>query len=492
VTTLTVTATLSVAESLRVSVNGPAVTVGTVLRVGAEIGSGGFGTVSACTVAGASAPAGAIVVKQFSGNGADPRRNADVVADLHRALELLTTDWTPHCWGVPYWVGNVISATGQQGVAWVGADLSARGFEPLADLLEDRQDDLIAQPLPRRLELVAHFAAGQVVRDAAGFVHADINPENVFVNLATGHVQVIDVDSGVVRWAGTELPLTTGKADEFLAPEIINAAGVPDITVVGPDSERWATGLTACILLLGVHPLFFLRTLGPVAIAGYAQRYTWPVIAPHDPLYQPTNDAFYRGWRRTVDQLPDTVTGVIQQLLGPGYTTPALRPDPQAWLDSLTAEPPTIELISYPRVVHQHTAFAISWTTHRAATVELTSSRNPRRYGPYPPNGVAQIVLSATGDTITLTARNAFGETTATTDAILVLRRPALPQSLTPSVHPARPSLAPLAVSAVRPSTKHAATPLPLKHWLARNAIRPARPLHHPLGPIAALLKHCP
>jgi len=241
-----------------------------------------------------------------------------------------------------------------------------------------------------------------------------------------------------------------------------------------------------------VHPLFFLRTLGPVAIAGYAQRYTWPVIAPHDPLYQPTNDAFYRGWRRTVDQLPDTVTGVIQQLLGPGYTTPALRPDPQTWLDSLTAEPPTIELISCPRVVHQHTAFAISWTTHHAATIELTTSHNTRTYGPYPPNGVAQIVLSTTGDNITLTARNAFGETTATTDAILVLRRPALPQPLTSSVHPARPQLAPLAVSAVRPGTRHTTTPRPIQHRPTPTAIRPVPPRHHPLRPVTTVFKHRP
>ena len=154
--------------------------------------------------------------------------------------------------GLPFWVGEV-KFQNKLTIALISLDLEPLGFAQFQHVLEANRKRYCSLDLGKRVKLARSFAMGYAILEKLGFLHADVNTENVFINLETCEVLLIDFDAGVLRVNGDELPQTPGKPNEFLAPEIKNAAGV-DISKFNEAAELWSVGFMIHTLIFGVHP----------------------------------------------------------------------------------------------------------------------------------------------------------------------------------------------------------------------------------------------
>lgn len=465
---LTVADTLSSLPALQLATSCPAVQPGASVELLAEYGAGGFGTVFSCRLPGA--PGTAVVVKVFR----DGAANTAVIADLHQALHGRgSSDW-PLLVGVPYWAGTVRTPGGDITYAWIGQDLRHAGLEPLDHILEDplRWQALLALRLEERVELAADLAEGYAALEQEQFVTADLSPDNVAVDLAGRRAVLLDVDSGALLSAG-RAPLTAGKAGEFLAPELLNSAGVPDPARVSAASERWSVGFVLAHLLFGAHPLFFLRNTGHATLRAYAASHTWPELPAGSPLAAPANTAAYQQWRSEADQLPAAVQEAFAALVGPGVDTPAARPSAADWLAALCAPtgPPTFTVLSLqPTAVLLGASTQLVWEAPLGCNVHLEGDGDLPRQG-------SMTLFPTHSTTLRLRAGNRHGTvlhilplavfTVPARCSVTAIQRPVrpaparVPVAVPVATFPSRPRMRPAA--AVRPPARLARSVA--QHW---------------------------
>lgn len=474
---LQVVDTRSDQHDLRSAAGAPAIKAGDELVPVAELGSGGFGTAYAARSASGGTP---LVVKLFHGAGTD---NVNVVHRLHDALAATagagaTSDWARHLPGVPFWTGVVGDDRGQHRPAWVGVDLTARGFHALSDVLEDPVlwERLLMLPLADRLAMAADYAEGARLLEAARFRHADQGCENTFVHLGEHRAVMIDVDSGVVQARGDEIALTAGKNDEFVAPELRNAQGLADPAGVGIGSERWALGFVLGYLVVGAHPLFFLRSTGLDVLDAYARGYRWPALNPGDPLASRENAAAFAAWQVEVGNIPADVAGTFADLVGGGLRDPGRRPSPEDWLAALTgtAAVPELTVTVVPEVAVLGETVTLRWSTRGATHVEVDGARH---------GSIGALVLAPTRtQRHRVVAHNRHGGT-AEVVSVTVVR---LPPPGRPAPPLSRPDVATPSPSATvwRPDVQLLPAARPPVRLSVRGSLRPrlARPLCGRLG----------
>lgn len=418
-TVVRVASTLAEHPGLRDAGGSISPTAGSVLTVLGPLGSGGFGTVSSCSWAGSG---DGQVIKTFEGGG---NANAAALVLLLAALVAAGEPASPgNAVGIPWWVGTVKLPTGATVPASIGLDLSEAGYMQLDAVLDDPAAAAAHRqaPLAARVQLARSLASCYQPLDRVGFVHADINAENVFIDLIRMRAAFIDYDSGALLRSGGKPPLTAGKADEFLAPELIGPDGRPDALRVSPLSERWAFGFAISYLLWGAHPLFFLRNTGPDTLREYAANHTWPDLPASDPLFLSSNAAFYRSWLLTVADLPSGAIDCFRRLVGPGIDDPAVRPSAIDWLDALLEKAPTIDLISVDSpCVEPGEPVVLTWSASGVSTVDIET------LGSFPARGATTYIPTTTGQ-LTITATNSMGTVRTGTPRVLVINPPLRPQ----------------------------------------------------------------
>lgn len=285
--------------------------------------------------------------------------------------------------------------------------------------------------------------------DGVGFVHADMNADNVVVDLDTLDAVLLDVDSRMVRGApGASTPLTVGKLDEFCAPEVVGPSGVPELSRVNDLSERWAIGFVVSYLLFGVHPLFFLRSTGADVVGQYLAAHTWPHLPLDSDLFLAPNAEVYRTWLDQLDELPPAVRDALAAVVDPGAAQPGRRPSACDWALALAAVPPWFDLVHVDEVVLAGRPATVRWHAPTAAAVEIVG------VGTCPGKGTENVVLPRSAR-LRLVARNAAGEADAVTPLIRVVAAPVAPRVY--SANPPRMGRRDCGRPSVPPSPRHAA-----------------------------------
>ena len=194
------------------------------------------------------------------------------------------------------------------------------------------------------------------------------------------------------------------------------------------------------------HPLVFLNTLGRHNVEDYLQRYRWPEVDATYPNWNASNARYYRWLRWSLSKAPAHLEQAFDLGLRNGYSNPAGRSSPMAWIQALqgTANPPEIYVFATDSDVYTEGMRArLQWWVQVAHSVTISPD-----IGPVAHFGEAEVPATYCRD-YRLTARNLFGETEATT-SVRVLRVPRMPslsmqqylQISTPgSVSIARPDL---------------------------------------------------
>jgi hypothetical protein len=203
----------------------------------------------------------------------------------------------------------------------------------LSRVLDEQFVDLLRAPLHVKVLLAYELARAIDALHSLTIVHADINGQNLLIDLARPALSVIDIDGGAAITTGAA-PVVIGKWDPgWLAPEIIarlaqSTSSTADVTL---GVDRWAAACGIHYLLFGVSPFFFIQDR--VNIPDYLARYSWPVVSGVTgiPLANQHAWAYYANAVNSVAPLHGLMRATFQH----GYQNPARRATAYQWTQVL-------------------------------------------------------------------------------------------------------------------------------------------------------------
>lgn len=325
--------------------------------------------------------------------------------------------------GVPIWCGLARTPSGERRVS-ISRDLTRIGYVPLKDVLEnlDFLRTWLSFPVDNRIDAAMALASELALLAQCDFVHGDINPENVFLNMGASLACLIDYDGGWVPGVISSVPTVLGKGDEFVAPELAIGSRRPTL-VDFSRSEKWAVGSILHCLIYAVPPLFLLKKMSTQSIGTYLSEYDWPDIAVNHILFNQLNRQFYFRYLNDLADSPSELVESFKQFVEKGALSPDSRITARQWVDCLhaTRSVPSIEVLSLSRsVVVLGDSITVRWITSGARTVVLEG------------HGLSSQV-SSSGDLtvrplksgeLTMSASNRSGTTVKSTGKVIVLTGP--------------------------------------------------------------------
>lgn len=408
--------------------------------------SGGFGAIYRCEAINDSPARTPLVVKLFQDNGRGSARQClDTTRKLqHRIRQKnleLARGGEP---GLHRQRGLLalpqVSFAGRIGrrevLGYVAERLDTAGYVPFDGVFEDPAllREYGSLSFTDRLELARDLVQAFQRLWELSFIHADINPQNLFVDPTNRRLEVIDFDSGAVTDHPDDTPSTWGKLSDWLAPELLRQVclGTSTTNPVQVDrfSDAWAVGIGIHYLLFLFHPLFFLEDLGEDTVRRYLARYDWPQIDRTDPDYNTGNGTCYEAYLQDLRELPQPLVAGFRTLLKRGYTRPSLRPTYQQWSVALDAlqHPPTIHLFSAePAAVIEGMPVRIVWRVEGAQEVVLEPG-----LGPVADEGT-RVVLPLSDQWYRLVARNRSGTVASDPIGVRVWKTPVIQTLLVPT-----------------------------------------------------------
>lgn len=134
----------------------------------------------------------------------------------------------------------------------------------------------------QKLQFALDLVEGVKILREMSYIHADINDLNLFISLKTGHLVIIDYDSGAVT-ENNDSPTTWGKPNEWIAPEIAKQC-LPNqqskqIIKVDLFTDTWSVAIGIFYLIFLRHPFFYLNRLGVNDMQDYFRKYKWPDVS---------------------------------------------------------------------------------------------------------------------------------------------------------------------------------------------------------------------
>lgn len=332
---------------------------------GSPIGEGAFGSVSAVEELNGKRFANRFVAKTFTSGRADLElAGLETISKLHQRL--MMTKGQPL--GIEKGVGSAGLLAGLPLLGFEGKNnagtvrgyiswrLDTEGYIDFERILEDGKlrNEVANLPLKQKLDLALQLVDGFKTLKAVGFVHADVNPPNLFINIKRGRIALIDYDSGAVMSNPNDRPTTFGKPGDWLAPEIMDQLAAARNRTVHVDlfTDVWSVAVAIHYLVFLCHPLFFLKNLGGKTVSAYLSKFRWPEIDENDSLVNTQNLPAYRKYRRALATMPAQFIEKMSATIRSGYSQPALRTSYEAWeltLRSMVKTPPTIEWFKVDR-----------------------------------------------------------------------------------------------------------------------------------------------
>lgn len=380
---------------------------------------GGFGEVYHCVSIGGVSPAVKQVVKIFLDNSqGSANHNFQTTQRLQRKLrdrndlllqkgKSLIVEY-PAFRGVPQFSfkGTI---NGRDVVGFTSDNLVSQGFLDFENVLQDQAALATYHkfPIEQRMLIASQLVNAFKVLEEFHFIHADLKPGALFVNMQRAEIAIIDYDSGVITENAADEPLTWGAPTDWVAPEIWEQqATVQPGEKIHVDiySDRWSVAIGIHYLLTTFHPLFYLTEMSPRVARQYFTTTTqWPYINKKAPYFQTANEVFYDQYLPWIENtFPDLIREKLSQTINYGYKQPVARTSYADWTVALISSQiaPKIRVFSSNRsVVIKGVPVELTWEVDNAHTVEISGIGNVSKSGNkalYPDKDIL-VKLTATG-----------------------------------------------------------------------------------------------
>lgn len=274
--------------------------------------------------------------------------------------------------------GNI---NGTQVIGFSSDNLVSLGFTDFEHFLQDAA--LLSQyqrfPMERKMLIAYQLVSAFKVLEEFYFIHADLKPGAMFINLKSAEIAIIDYDSGVITENATDEPLTWGAANDWVAPEIWEQqSNIQRGEKIQVDlySDRWSVAIGIHYLMSTFHPLFYLTELSPrVSKQYFTPLNQWPLINKNAPYFQKANEAIYDQYLPWINtSVPKVVLDKISHTINFGYKNPVARTSYSDWKIAFQAvqTPPKIRtFICDKTVIINGVNAKLSWEVENAHTVEI-------------------------------------------------------------------------------------------------------------------------
>lgn len=201
-----------------------------------------------------------------------------------------------------------------------------------------------------RMSLAQQLVDGMSFLRSRGYIHADINPHNLLIEYQNKWLHLIDYDSGVVTSRTNDNPLTWGKRNDWVAPEVLAqlAKDPTKMVKVSLNTDVWAVAVGIHWMIFNQSPYFFLPAIKDSVLRAYQQKYTWPKFSKKDPMFAKPRDPAFLAHIERIALILDGVyksDPVIETRLKPyfeitfqhGYFEPGRRTSYGQWNTALLA-----------------------------------------------------------------------------------------------------------------------------------------------------------
>lgn len=234
-----------------------------------------------------------------------------------------------------------------------------------------------AIPFSRRFQFCFHLANGFNFLSGFNYVHADINPKNIFINTETGELAVIDYDGGGVLERPGDFTLTHGKLEdgEWLSPEIYEQLATHQEPKPDEYSDRWSVSVAYHYLLFGYDPFFFIGEQSKRCKEDYLNSNPFYPINFSDShvaeqaIY--TSDSYYH----TINtEIPKKIHEALVKNYYDGFFKPVHRADYATWsaLFKETQSPPVIgQFYASKEFILKGSHVKLSWTVTGATSLHI-------------------------------------------------------------------------------------------------------------------------
>jgi serine/threonine protein kinase len=353
---------------------------------------GGFGEVYHCISINGTAPFTKQVVKLFIDNSkGSAEHNFRTTQRLQKKVEkenqkLLSQqgksliELFPAFKGLPQYSfrGNL---NGKTVIGFASDNLVSLGFTDFEHFLQDA--NLLTQyqnfPIERKMLIAFQLVSAFKVLEEFHFIHADLKPGALFINLNSAEIAVIDYDSGVITENVNDEPLTWGAANDWVAPEIWEQQSTiqsGDKIKVDIYSDRWSVAIGVHYLMTTFHPLFYLTELSPrIAKQYFTPQNQWPFVNKTAPYFQKANEAIYDQYLPWVNSvIPKVVKDKLSHTINFGYKNPVARTSYSDWKIALQAiqEPPKIKVFKSDKsAVINSMDVELTWEIENAHTITI-------------------------------------------------------------------------------------------------------------------------
>lgn len=353
---------------------------------------GGFGEVYHCISINGTSPAIKQVIKLFIDNSkGSAEHNFKTTQRLQKKIDtenqkLLSqhgkslSELFPAFKGLPQFSfhGNI---NGQTVIGFACDNLVSLGFTDFEHFLQDA--NLLTQyqnlPIEKKMLIAFQLVSAFRVLEEFHFIHADLKPGALFINLISSEIAVIDYDSGVITENVNDEPLTWGSPNDWVAPEIWEQQSTiqnGDKIKVDIYSDRWSVAIGVHYLITTFHPLFYLTELSPrIAKQYFTPQNQWPFISKTAPYFQKANEEIYDQYLPWVNSvIPKVIKDKLAHTINFGYKIPVARTSYSDWKIALQTiqEPPKIKVFKSDKsAVINSMDVKLTWDVENAHTITI-------------------------------------------------------------------------------------------------------------------------
>jgi serine/threonine protein kinase len=269
---------------------------------------------------------------------------------------------------------------GVQVKGFSSTNLLKLGFYEFEKILSDSKllNKFYNIPIPRRIFFAYQLASAFKILDDFKYIHADLKPAALFLNLDSQDLAIIDFDSGVITETVKDKPSTWGSPNDWVAPEIWDQQIVMtrgDKINVDSFTDRWSVAIGVNYLITGIHPLFYLQELGPAITKMYFESKQWPDADANAKYFCKENESYYNQYLTFINtEIPPQIKEKISYTINFGYKTPAARTNYKDWQTVLKSIqlPPIVKYLTFSKnEIIEGDSLKIAWSSENAISVEI-------------------------------------------------------------------------------------------------------------------------
>lgn len=308
--------------------------------------------------------------------------------------------------------------------------LDVLGFVPFEKVLEEKSITQQYRVLGFETKLLFcyHLAYGFEILKSVNYIHADINPQNFFINMSNGELAIIDFDSGAVMDNPKDKPDTFGKIAEadWLAPEIAEQLANQSSTIptikVNLHTDTWSVAIGIHYLIFLQHPYFFLKDLGRDTIKKYLKSNEWYEIKKSNSLFNPKLNAsnYSKYVTLLANVIPKEIVRAFRATFNKGYFNPQNRVSYDQWTIVLkqSQSPPIIDNFEpNKKMIMEGQEATLKWSVKNVNRIVLNGTTDVTNQSEY-------TFQPKKTDTYYIQAFNVFGDCCSEKKEIEVISMP--------------------------------------------------------------------